>query len=509
MIWLVIIGIVVVILALVTIYDLTQKKHAILRNFPIIGHLRYALEFVGPELRQYIVTDNDEERPFNRDQRRWVYASAKEQNPYFGFGTDSKLDSPQHVLIRQAGFPYRGDGSEIAGGATGTASHELASLKVMGEFRNRPGAFRPASIVNISAMSFGSLSGPAVQALNRGSAASGCLHNTGEGGISAHHRHGGELIFQLGTGYFGARGPDGQFSMDAMLASMQGAPVKAIEVKLSQGAKPGLGGVLPGDKVTAEISEARGVPIGQTVESPAYHKEFSDVRGLINFVERIADASGVPVGIKAAVGQIDFWNELAEAMKSSGKGPDFISIDGGEGGTGAAPLVFSDHVSLPFRAGFAEVFTVFAQHGIQHNVTWIGAGKLGFPGEALVAMALGCDLIYVAREAMLAVGCIQAQKCHSGHCPTGVATQNKRLIRGLDPTDKADRTANYVAALRYEMKRVSHACGVAHPGLVPGHAIELLEQGVTTTAIWDRFHYDPAWHYSNSPALRAQIAGSQ
>lgn len=493
MIWLIVLGIVVAAVILLAIYDMTQKKHAILRNFPVVGHLRYALEFVGPELRQYIVTDNDEERPFNRDQRRWVYASAKEQNPYFGFGTDSKLDSPQHVLIRQAGFPYRGDDKSSA-----TDSHELESLKVVGEFRNRPGAFRPASIVNISAMSFGSLSGPAIEALNRGSAAAGCMHNTGEGGISAHHRHGGDLMFQIGTGYFGARDANGEFSLDAMLASMEAAPVKAIEIKLSQGAKPGLGGVLPGEKVTAEISQARGVPIGQTVESPAYHREFSDIPGMIDFVERVADASGVPVGIKSAVGQASFWHELAAEMKSSGRGPDFISIDGGEGGTGAAPLVFSDHVSLPFRAGFAEVFSIFASEGIQHNVTWIGAGKLGFPGEALVAMALGVDLISVGREAMLAVGCIQAQKCHSGHCPTGVATQNKRLIRGLDPTDKANRTANYVAALRYEMLRLAHACGVAHPGLVPGDAVELLEQGVTSTAIWERFNYEPSWHLSNS-----------
>ncbi len=490
MIWLIGLGVVVALLLALAIYDLTQKKHAILRNFPVVGHLRYALEFVGPELRQYIVTDNDEERPFSRDQRRWVYSSAKEENPYFGFGTDSKLDSPQHVLIRQAGFPYRPSDSE------NTDAHDLGSLKIMGERRGRPGAFRPVSVVNISAMSFGSLSGPAIEALNRGSASAGCLHNTGEGGISAHHRHGGDLIFQIGTGYFGARGPDGKFSIDAMLASMEGQPVKAIEIKLSQGAKPGLGGVLPGGKVTQEISEARGVPVGLTVESPAFHKEFSNIPEMIGFVERIADATGVPVGIKSAVGQRDFWVELADEMKSSSQGPDFISIDGGEGGTGAAPLVFSDHVSLPFRSGFAEVFTTFAQREMQHEVTWIGAGRLGFPGEALVAMALGVDMINVGREAMLAVGCIQAQKCHSGHCPTGVATQNKRLIRGLDPTDKANRTANYIAALRYDLLRLSHACGVAHPGLVPGDAVEVLEQGVTSVGIWERFDYDPAWHYS-------------
>ncbi len=488
MVWLIVLGVIVVVLVIVTIHDLTQTKHAILRNYPVIGHLRYLLEKVGPELRQYIVTDNDEERPFNRDQRRWVYASAKQQNPYFGFGTDSKLDSPQHVLIRQSGFPHRPEESDDL--------HQVGSLKVMGEWRGRARAFQPSSIVNISAMSFGSLSGPAIEALNRGSAIAGCLHNTGEGGVSAHHKHGGELIYQLGTGYFGARGADGKFSIDAMMKSVESGPVRAIEIKLSQGAKPGLGGVLPGSKVTPEIAEARGVPVGITVASPAFHAEFSNIPEMIDFVERIGDASGLPVGIKSAVGQRGFWGELAEAMSSTGRGPDFISIDGGEGGTGAAPLVFSDHVSLPFRSGFAEVFSTFSRAGMQDKVTWVGAGRLGFPGEALVAMGLGADLINVGREAMLAVGCIQAQKCHTGHCPTGVATQQKRLIRALDPTDKADRTANYVAALRHDLLRLAHACGVEHPGLVTGDAMDLLENGVTSVGLWERFDYDPTWHFS-------------
>ncbi len=488
MIWLIVLGVVVALLIIVAIHDLTQTKHAILRNYPIVGHLRYVLEKVGPELRQYIVTDNEEERPFNRDQRRWVYASAKQENPYFGFGSDSKFESPQHVLIRQSAFPHRPPDD--------VDMHEVPSLKVLGEWRDRRAAFRPASVVNISAMSFGSLSGPAIEALNRGSELAGCMHNTGEGGISSHHKHGGELIFQLGTGYFGARGPDGAFSIDAMMASIESAPVKAIEVKLSQGAKPGLGGVLPGSKVTPEIAEARGVPVGITVASPSYHAEFSNIAEMIDFVERIAEASGLPVGIKSAVGQPAFWTELADAMADGGRGPDFISIDGGEGGTGAAPLVFSDHVSLPFRSGFAEVYATFSRVKMQDKITWAGAGRLGFPGEALVAFGLGADLINVGREAMLAVGCIQAQKCHTGHCPTGVATQQKRLIRALDPTDKADRTANYVAALRHDLLRLAHACGVEHPGLVPGEAIELLENGVTSVGLWDRFGYDPTWHMS-------------
>lgn len=439
----------------IAVYDLTQKRHAILRNFPVVGHLRYALEAIGPELRQYIVTDNDEERPFSRDQRRWVYASAKGENEYFGFGTDNRFDQAGYPFFHHAPFPIDTD-----------AADELACAKIMGEWRDRLQAFRPPSVVGISAMSFGSLSSAAVTALNRGAALAGCLHNTGEGGISTHHRHGGDLVFQLGTGYFGARDEHGEFSIDAMLASMDGAPVRAIEIKLSQGAKPGLGGVLPGSKVTAEIAAARGVEIGVTVRSPARHRAFGDIAGLVEFVESVAAASGVPVGIKSAVGGAAFWDELAAHMAATGRGPDYVAIDGGEGGTGAAPLVFSDHVALPFRQAFPIVRGAFETHGLGEQVVFGGAGKLGFAPDAALAMAMGADLIGVAREAMLAVGCIQAQECHTGHCPTGVATQKKWLVRGLDPTDKAARVNGYVRSLRHDLVSLAHAMGHDHPSMI-------------------------------------------
>ncbi len=495
-------GIVVTIVAIVAfivmlaVYDLNQTRHAILRNFPVVGHLRYALESIGPELRQYIVTDNDEERPFSRDQRRWVYSTAKKENPYFGFGTDNRLEIPDYLIIRQAAFPVGGHAKP---------EDPLPSLKVMGEWRNRPKAFRPESVVNISAMSYGSLSGPAVEAINRGCAISGALHNTGEGGIADHHRHGGDLTFQFGTGYFGCRDTDGNFSLDKLVETVNSASVKCIEVKLSQGAKPGLGGVLPGAKVTPEIAKVRGVKVGETVISPSSHTAFSSVDAMIDFVESIADATGLPVGIKSAVGEREFWAELADAMKSSQRGPDFIAIDGGEGGTGAAPLVFSDHVSLPFRLGFAEVYKTFAERGMHEQVTWIGAGKLGFAQEALLAMNLGADMVAVGREAMLAIGCIQAQECHTGHCPTGVATQKKWLAHGLDPTNKGDRLANYVIALRHELRRLSNAVGVIHPGLVPPGTIDLLESPDTTTSLLDRYNYDPAWRAISEKAKETAV----
>lgn len=495
MTWLVVAALVVAVLLVLTVQDLVQTKHAIRRNFPVIGRLRYLLERIGPELRQYIVTSNDEERPFSRDQRRWVYASAKRENPYFGFGTDNRMDQPQYPLVRHAAFPHR------------PTSHDenapIPVAKVLGEWRNRPGAFRPASVINVSAMSYGSLSAAAIEALNRGVAIAGALHNTGEGGISRHHLHGGDLVYQLGTGYFGARTPDGNFDLDQLVAKVDEMPVRAIEFKLSQGAKPGLGGVLPGVKVTAEIAEVRGVEMGKTVISPSSHSAFDSVPSMIDFIERVADACGVPVGIKSAVGQKQFWRELADEMRDTGRGPDFISIDGGEGGTGAAPLVFSDNVSLPFRPGFAEVYALFAERDLHERIVWGGAGKLGFPGEALVAMTLGVDMINVARESMLALGCIQAQECHTGHCPTGVATQSKWLMRGLHPGDKSARVANYLVSFRYDLLRLANACGEAHPAMVGGDAIDLLVEGETAVPLWDKYNYDPAWRDAASDRLKA------
>ncbi|MDH3295613.1 MAG: FMN-binding glutamate synthase family protein [Acidimicrobiia bacterium] len=479
-------------LVVLAVVDVVQTKHPVRRNYPLIGRLRYMLEEIGPELRQYIVTGNDEERPFSRDQRRWVYASSNNENQYFGFGTDSKMDEPQYLIIRHAAFPFSPP-SDANSPAVGDENY-LPCAKILGEFRGRRKAFRPQSVVNISAMSFGALSGVAVEALNRGARLAGCLHNTGEGGVSRHHQHGGDLIFQLGTGYFGARNPDGTFCLDKAAALVASTPaVKAIEIKLSQGAKPGLGGRLPSAKVTEEIAEARGVPVGVTVVSPPSHTAFNSVTTMIDFVEDLAVVTGLPVGIKSAVGDRHFWHELAHEMASTGRGPDFITIDGGEGGTGAAPLAFTDHVSLPYRMGMSEVFSTFARHGIHDRVVWIGAGRLGFPAESLLAMALGADMIYVAREAMMAVGCIQAQKCHTGRCPTGVTTHSKWLTRGLDPTDKAVRAGNYIMSLRHEMLMLSHACGKPHPTLVGGEAIDLLLEGETSVSLWDHFRYDKAW----------------
>ncbi len=472
--WLILIVVVLAALVVLVLHDILQKKHAILRNFPVVGHFRFLLEKVGPELRQYIVTDNNEELPFSRDQRRWVYATAKKQNPYFGFGTDNAVGERGSVIIQHNAFPLV---------AASDNDSNVPGAKVLGGWRKRDGAFRPASIVNISAMSFGSLSGAAIEALNTGAAQAGCLHNTGEGGISQHHRQGGDLTFQVGTGYFGCRDTDGTFSMDRLIETVQSAPVRAIEIKLSQGAKPGLGGLLPAAKVTQAIATARGVPVGITVHSPTGHSAFGDVAGLVNFVEAVADATGLPVGIKSAVGQMRFWEDLTRHMAQSSRGPDFVTVDGGEGGTGAAPLVFSDNVAYPFRNGMAKVYGAFATEGLHQDIAFIGSAKLGYPENALTALALGCDMINVAREPMMAIGCVQAQKCHTGHCPTGVATQNRWLARGLDPVSKGARAGNYICALRHDLLRLAHAAGVPHPALVPSSAIEIVDSNGTPVPV--------------------------
>jgi glutamate synthase domain-containing protein 2 len=481
----IVLGVVVALLLVVALHDLVQRRHAILRNFPVVGHLRFVLEGIGPELRQYIVTDNDEERPFSRDQRRWVYASAKRENNYFGFGTDNDLElSSSYVVVKQSAFPL--DASTEGG-------DRLPSAKVLGAARGRAQAFRPTSVVNASGMSFGSLSGAAVQAINQGAKLAGCFQNTGEGGLSPHHLHGGDLVFQIGTGYFSVRDAAGRFDLGRLKDIVGRHPVRALEIKLSQGAKPGLGGVLPGEKVTREIAAIRGVEAGVDCISPTRHSAFGSADELLDFVELLADETGLPVGIKSAVGEQAFWTELAELMATTGRGVDFVTIDGGEGGTGAAPLAFADHVALPFKVGFARAYREFAARGLADDVTFIGAGKLGFPEAALFAFALGADMVNVGREAMLAVGCIQAQRCHTGRCPTGVATQSRWLTRGLDPDLKSVRFADYVATLRHELLQLSQACGVEHPALVGPDRLELLDGHLGATTVREHFGYDAGW----------------
>ncbi|GGG46078.1 FMN-binding glutamate synthase family protein [Croceivirga lutea] len=448
-------------LLVVAIWDIfIQKKHTIKHNYPIVGHLRYWLESIGPEMRQYFVANNREELPFNRIERGWIYASAKNENNYEGFGTDRDIYAHQHLFVKNAMLAY-----QIPTNHPNTEDpYFLPCAKVIGAYHKRKRPFRPASIINISAMSFGSLSAAAVEAMNNGVLKSGAYHNTGEGGLSPYHKKGGDVIFHFGTGYFGVRSKDGNFSIEKMKKLVEENPqVRAIEIKLSQGAKPGKGGVLPGAKITPEIAKIRGVEVGKDVLSPSTHKAFSTIEELLNLIENIAEETGLPVGIKGAIGKLNQWEELADLMKKTGKGPDFITVDGGEGGTGAAPPSFADHVSLPFSYGFTAIYRLFQERGLTERIVFIGSGKLGFPAKAAMAFAMGVDCINVAREAMMSIGCIQAQVCHTNRCPAGVATQSKWLQAGIDVPLKSDRLAQYFKTFRKEFLEITHAAGYEHP----------------------------------------------
>ncbi len=454
-------GYIILVLFLIAARDVFfNKKHTISHNFPVIGHLRYMLEKIGPELRQYIVANNREELPFDRSQRAWIYASSKRQNNYSGFGTDQDIYAPGHVFINPSMIPHAINNQH----PNAIDNAFLPCAKVIGEANGRKKPYMPYSVVNISAMSYGSLSARAIESLNRGAMEAGCYHNTGEGGLSPYHKMGADVVFHIGTGYFGVRDEHGNFSMDKLVKLVNENPcIKAIELKLSQGAKPGKGGVLPAAKITKEIAKIRTVPVGKDVLSPATHSAFQTIPEMVNFIEDMAEKTGLPVGIKSAVGKLDKWEELADIMEETGKGPDFIAIDGGEGGTGAAPPSFADHVSLPLVYAFSEVYQLFMIRKLTDRITFIASGKLGFPANALMSMAMGADLINVAREAMMSIGCIQAQVCHNNKCPSGIATQNKWLQKGINVQLKAKRFANYIKTLRKEILEITHAAGYEHP----------------------------------------------
>ncbi len=452
---------IIIVLVLIALYDvLFNKKHTIKHNFPLVGRLRYILEEIGPELRQYIVANNREELPFNRIERTWIYTSAKNLNNYKGFGTDRDIYASQYIFVNNSMMPFRLPEHH----PNREDPYFLPCAKVIGAYNRRKRPFMPGSVINISAMSFGSLSGRAVKALNIGARLSNAYHNTGEGGLSPYHKQGSDIVYQIGTAYFGVRDEEGNFSMEALKELVKENPqIRAIEVKLSQGAKPGKGGVLPATKITKEIAHIRRVPLGRDVISPPYHTAFEGVNGLIDFVEDIAKETGLPVGIKAAIGKKKQWKELAYRMKKRNCGPDFITIDGGEGGTGAAPPSFADHVSVPWVYGFSSIYQVFKFEGLCDRITFIGSGKLGLPAAAAMAFAMGADCLNVAREAMMSIGCIQAQKCHTNNCPTGIATQKKWLESGINVKDKAQRTNYYFRNFRKELIEITHASGYEHP----------------------------------------------
>jgi glutamate synthase domain-containing protein 2 len=433
--------------------DITQKKHAILRNYPIIGHLRYFFEQLGEYFRQYFFLGDRDERPFNRATRAWVYRLAKNEGGVIGFGTTYDKQSPGAMIFVNAPFPVLDE------------DRLPTPPMVIGEgYCEKP--FTANSIVNISGMSYGAISKPAVQALSRGAAKAGCWMDTGEGGLSPYHLEGGcDVIFQIGTAKYGVRDADGRLSEAKLREMAAHDSVRAFEIKLSQGAKPGKGGVLPGAKVTAEIAGIRGIPAGKDSISPNRHLDVANMDQLLDMVERVREVTGKPVGIKTAVGGWEFMHQMNEVVGRRGIAcaPDFLAIDGGEGGSGAAPQALADHMALSIEEALPRVVDALIEGGLKGRVRLIAAGQLITSARAAWALACGADFVNTARGFMFSLGCIQALRCHTNTCPTGVTTHNVKLQRGLVVEEKFERVANYCNNINKEIEMIAHSCGLRHP----------------------------------------------
>jgi glutamate synthase domain-containing protein 2 len=444
-------------LALVGLADLIQSGHSILRNYPIIGHFRFLFESVRPEIRQYLLESDTDAVPFSRQQRAIVYQRAKQELDKRPFGTQIDTYASGFEWINHAMVPAP------------VQPHDFR-LEIGG-----PGGARPysASVFNISAMSFGALSANAIRSLNRGAKLGGFAHDTGEGSISTYHReHGGDLIWEIGSGYFGCRDEAGRFDPERFALNAAHDQVRMIELKLSQGAKPGHGGVLPGPKVTPEIALARGVPAWVDCVSPASHASFATPIELLQFIDRLRTLSGgKPTGFKLAIGHPWEWFAIAKAMRETGITPDFIVVDGKEGGTGAAPAEFIDRIGTPMQDGLMLVHNTLVGLNLRGRVRLGAAGKLTSAFDIGRTMALGADWCNSARGFMFALGCIQAMNCHTGRCPTGVATQDPVRQRALDVPDKAERVANFHANTLKALAEMVAAAGLTHPSQLRSHHI--------------------------------------
>ncbi|MFM2050711.1 MAG: hypothetical protein RL682_1202 [Pseudomonadota bacterium] len=438
------------------LYDLMQDKRSLLRNYPIIGHIRYMLEFVRPEIRQYFIESDTEAAPFSRSQRSLVYQRAKGEPDKQPFGTQLNVHAEGYEWMNHSVAP------------TKLASHDFRIT--IGAERAQPYS---ASVFNISAMSFGALSANAILALNAGAKRGSFAHDTGEGSISQHHRvHGGDLIWEVASGYFGCRNDDGTFNADKFAANACDPQVKMIELKLSQGAKPGHGGMLPGPKVTAEIAAARGVPLGVDCVSPASHSAFSTPIELMQFIDRLRTLSGgKPTGFKLCIGHPWEWFAMVKAMLATSITPDFIVVDGAEGGTGAAPVEFTDHVGSPLQEGLLLVHNTLRGVGLREQIKIGCAGKVVSAFDIARLMALGADWCNSARGFMFALGCIQAQHCHTGACPTGVTTQDPMRQQSLVVPDKAERVYNFHQQTLHALQALVQAAGLDHPQGITAHHI--------------------------------------
>ena len=445
-------GLLVVFIVALYIIDKSQTAHAIRHNFPVIGRFRYFFEELGEFFRQYFFAMDREELPFNRAERSWVYRAAKNIDNTVAFGSTRDLRPTGTVLFVNCPYP--------------TLDRDAAPTSdvTIGPYAKQP--YTTNSIFNISGMSYGAISKPAVLALSNGARMAGCWMNTGEGGLSPFHLEGGaDIVFQIGTAKYGVRDAEGNLSDEKLLEVAAHDQVKMFELKLSQGAKPGKGGILPGNKVTEEISKIRGIPVGSDSISPNRHPEIDSTDDLLDVLNRVRDVTGKPVGFKSVIGAYGWLDELFETINKRGKesAPDFITIDSADGGTGAAPMSLIDYMGLPIEESLPLVVDRLKIHGLRDRIKVAASGKLITPAEVAWAFAIGADFVNSARGFMFSLGCIQALQCNKNTCPTGITTHNKKLQTGLDPKIKAERVRNYAQNMVHEVGVIAHSCGVHEP----------------------------------------------
>ena len=446
-----ILGLLVLYAIVLFVIDKSQTTDSIRYNYPVIGRFRYIFSELGEFFRQYFFAMDREEMPFNRAEREWVYKSSRGVDNTVAFGSTKNLGVTGTVVFNNSPFPLLDE-----------ESSEPPEV-IFGPHCDNP--YTAKSIIHISGMSFGALSGPAVKALSKGAELAGCWMNTGEGGLSPYHLYGkADIVFQIGTAKYGVRDPEGKLD-EARVAELGDFPyIKMFEVKLAQGAKPGKGGILPGEKVTPEIAKIRGIKVGEPSISFNRHPDIQCIDSLLDFIEKVRGLTKKPVGIKMVVGALDWFDEFAEAIKERGvrAAPDFITIDSGDGGTGAAPMPLIDNVGLPIRQALPLVVDKLVEHGLRERIKVVASGKLVTPADVAWAYCAGADVVVSARGFMFALGCIQALKCNKNTCPTGITTHDRRLQKGLDPTDKSQRVANFVGKIHYGSGLIAHSCGVPH-----------------------------------------------
>ena len=465
-----VVGLFVLFLIGVYIADVTQTKQAIRRNYPVIGHFRYYFEHIGTFFRQYFFTMDREEMPFNRAQRSWVYRAAKDIENTVAFGSTRDLKPSGSILFVNTAFPTLGKDA-------------VNCIPIVIGEDSAPKPFTARSFFNISGMSYGAISKPAVQALSYGAQKAGAWMNTGEGGLSPYHLQGGaDIVFQIGTAKYGVRDKDGNLSDEKLREIAAHETVRMFEIKMSQGAKPGKGGMLPAVKVDDEISKIRGIPAHIDSISPNRHPEIENNNNLIDMINHIRKVTGKPVGFKAVFGDKTWLCEFLAAVNERGKefAPDFITVDSADGGTGAAPMSLLDYVGMPIHESLPMVIDTICKAGLRDKIKVVASGKLINPAEVAWALCVGADFITSARGFMFSLGCIQALQCHQNTCPTGITTHNKKLQRGLVAEQKSTRVANYIKNITYEVGLIAHSCGVRSPReLSRQHARIVQENGMS------------------------------